>query len=338
MAESLAAILDIRITVIAPSERPRVWPASLDAITDDWIVAPTDVGVVQTDDVTVDFEETGRRVNGWLRDADEIAERERRRLDGRFDLVVGDVPPIPFAAADSLGIPSVAVANFTWDWIYRELGFATAAERAASSYSRATLLLEALPSGPMPAFPHRRNIGLVSRAPSSSRESARAHFGLAAEDTAVLIAFQPAFSDSMSFPPPRDGRRFFVPPGWPATDRPDVVPLAAGRGFEDAMAAADVVVGKPGYGLIGDVEKSGARFLYVPRPGFPENAVLEKHLAARDGTMAIRAAELRDPAWERRLQELEIAKRPAAKVADGADRAAAEIVRVLAVDSDAREV
>ena len=33
-------------------------------------------------------------------------------------LVVGDVPPLAFAAAHAAGIPSIAIANFTWDWIY----------------------------------------------------------------------------------------------------------------------------------------------------------------------------------------------------------------------------
>src|SRR6202035_923270 len=33
-------------------------------------------------------------------------------------LVISDIPPLAIAAADQAGIPSIAVANFTWDWIY----------------------------------------------------------------------------------------------------------------------------------------------------------------------------------------------------------------------------
>jgi hypothetical protein len=34
-------------------------------------------------------------------------------------IVVADIPPLAVAAAERAGIPSVALANFTWDWIYR---------------------------------------------------------------------------------------------------------------------------------------------------------------------------------------------------------------------------
>ena len=36
----------------------------------------------------------------------------------RATVVVGDIPPLAFAAAARAGVPSVAVGNFTWDWIY----------------------------------------------------------------------------------------------------------------------------------------------------------------------------------------------------------------------------
>ena len=34
------------------------------------------------------------------------------------DLVVADIPPLGIAAATAAGIPSIALGNFTWDWIY----------------------------------------------------------------------------------------------------------------------------------------------------------------------------------------------------------------------------
>ena len=35
---------------------------------------------------------------------------------------VGDIPPLAFAAAHAAGIPSIAIGNFTWDWIYEGYG------------------------------------------------------------------------------------------------------------------------------------------------------------------------------------------------------------------------
>src|SRR5204863_361743 len=33
-------------------------------------------------------------------------------------LVVGDIPPLAFAAAARAGVKALALGNFTWDWIY----------------------------------------------------------------------------------------------------------------------------------------------------------------------------------------------------------------------------
>ena len=210
---------------------------------------------------------------------------------------------------------------------------AAAARRSAEAYACADLLLQATPFAPMPAFPHRRAVGLLARSPSSSGARARASLGLAPEERSCLVAFQPASAPSLALPPARAGRRFLVPSGWAGhRERGDVVRLPADLPFADAIAAADVVLGKPGYGLIGDLEVAGARFLYAPRPGFPENAVLEAHLSARAGTRAIAPARLASGDWEAELEALESAPRPAAMEAGGCLRAARAILDLLAVD------
>jgi hypothetical protein len=326
--------LPIELSVIGPCDR-RVWPPELTAVTAEWISEPVDVGVVQGDDVTVDQPATAARLERWLSELPAIIRREADRLAGRFDLVVGDVPAPAFEAASRAQIRSVAIANFTWDWIYAELGFADAAGAAASAYATADLLLEAVPSAPMAAFRRRVNVGLVAREPTSRRNGTRMALGARQGESLVLVAFQPASAPDLALPHPRDGRRFVVPAGWPDEGlRDEVVRLAAGVRFEDAIAAADVVVGKPGYGLIGDVEAAGARFLYVPRPGFPENAVLERHLAGRAATASVSSGRLADGTWEEDLAKVERAPAPPRADTGGAARAAREIARLLGIDTD----
>ncbi len=323
----------IDLCVIGPAER-RVWPAGLAAATSAWIPDACDAGVVQADDVTVDLPATARRLESWLGALPVTVEREAARLAGRFDLVVGDVPSPAFEAAASVEIPSVAIANFTWDWIYSELGFHEASAVSAKSYAKAGLLIEAAPFAPMAAFARRVSVGLVAREPSRRRTETRAALGLQESDSVVLVAFQPASVPGLVLPAVRRSRRFVVPAGWPADrSREDVVRLDGATSFEDAIAAADVIVGKPGYGLIGDVEAAGARFLYVPRPGFPENQVLERHLSVRAGTASLAASRLADGTWEDELAALEQDARPARADAGGAERAAREIVRVLGIDT-----
>ncbi len=333
--ERLHEIVPIRISVTAGCNR-RIWPPSLAPLTESWTDGACDVGVVQSDDVTVDLAATGRSVDRWLRDLPDIVDREERRLRGAFDLLLGDVPSPVFEAAYRVGIPSVALANFTWDWIYAELGLGAAAAAASEAYAKATLLLEATPCAPMAAFGRRLGVGLVTRPPSRERDASRVGLGLGSGESAVLLAFQPASAPSVALPPRRAGRVYLVPQGWPAAgQRGDVRELPQTLRFEDALAAADVVVGKPGYGLIGDVEAAGARFLYVPRPGFPENAVLEEHLDARAATVALAANRLAAGAWEDALDAVEHTATPSPAEAGGALRAAQAIAELLAVDSGA---
>lgn len=319
---ALQQIHPLRITVLAACDR-RIWPESLLACTQEWILQPCDAGVVQRDDVTVDMAATEKCLTKWLRELPAITEREATRLRGCFDLVLGDVPSPAFEAAKLAQVQSVAVANFSWDWIYGELGFGQAAAAAARAYAHASLLIEASPYGPMPAFSKRCSVGLVARAPSSRREDTRAVLDVSPEQSLMLLAFQPASAPALFLPPPRPGRVYVAPRGFPGLGlRGDLRYLPDAVTFPDALAAADVVLGKPGYGLIGDVGASGCRFLYVPRPGFPENEVLESYLSSRPGTSPLSPANLASGQWEDQLVALEEKQRPERADAGGATRAA----------------
>src|SRR5262245_2001366 len=78
-----------------------------------------DTGVAQIDSIRLDENETVRLALEFYRDFD-------RRADGEASVikasgaraVVGDIPPLAFEAAARAGVPSIALGNFTWDWIY----------------------------------------------------------------------------------------------------------------------------------------------------------------------------------------------------------------------------
>jgi hypothetical protein len=65
-------------------------------------------------------------------------------------------------------VRSVALGNFSWDWIYgllaaRQPSLAESAKRAARAYAAAGLVLELPFAGPLLAFPRRISVGLVAR-------------------------------------------------------------------------------------------------------------------------------------------------------------------------------
>src|SRR5687768_5802849 len=80
---------------------------------------PLDVGVVQHDGLDIDIDATRERWRDFAEHFDARADAESRVLKQLgADVVLGDVPPLAFTAAAHAGIPSAAMTNFGWDWIY----------------------------------------------------------------------------------------------------------------------------------------------------------------------------------------------------------------------------
>ena len=76
----------------------------------------TDTGVAQISSLTIDEMQTATRAADFHRTfEDRVASEARYLKECEARIVVADIPPLAFAAANAAGIPSVAVANFTWD-------------------------------------------------------------------------------------------------------------------------------------------------------------------------------------------------------------------------------
>ena len=111
---------DARVVVRTAAPR-RLFTAMADAPapTVDVQALEADTGIVQVDSLRLDEEETARQAARFHATFDRRVAGEADLLQReRADVVIGDIPPLAFAAAARAGVPSVAVGNFTWDWIY----------------------------------------------------------------------------------------------------------------------------------------------------------------------------------------------------------------------------
>jgi hypothetical protein len=247
-----------------------------------------DVGLVQKDALVIDeaasaaawrafearWEERVGTQAGWLRSS-------------RARLVLGDIPPLAFAAAAEAGTPSVALTNFSWDWIYghlaaRELGLGEAAARAREAYARAELLLRLPFAGDLSVFRRVLDLPLVARRPRVAKAEARRRLGLDGRP-AVLLSF-----GGIGLPGLDPGRFASLracqllltgasaagpaPPNLRRLGRGELA--GAGLGYVDLVGAVDVVVSKPGYGIVSDCIGARTRLVYTDRGDFPEYPVL----------------------------------------------------------------
>jgi len=322
------AFADVPVELHVVASSPRwLWPAALAVKTVSWRDEPCDVGVVQPDDLTVDLDATAIALERWAASYDARHEREASWLRRTIDAVVGDVPPLAFEAAATAGIPSVAIANFSWDWIYSEMGLEGAAYQAARAYRGCGVLLEVEPAAPMPAFPNRHRVGVIGNPSSSSREETRSGLASGAADLLVLVAMRDPERRLVGLPERRPAVRYLMPA--PAPRRSDVIELARDAPFSDYLAAADVVVAKPGCGIIGDAATVGTPLLYTDRSGFPEHRILAAWLERWPGAAHVDAEALRSGRWLDRVETLVASGRPEPLGVTHLDAAAATLRSTL---------
>ncbi len=251
-----------------------------------------DVGLVQTDALTIDEPGTVERWKAFAatwpaRVADEAG--WLRHVGAR--VVLGDVPPLAFAAAKEAAVPAVALTNFSWDWIYahlarRQPALGEAAAQAREAYRSAALLLELPFAGDLSAFPRRERIPLVARRPRVPRDTTRRLLGLG-DRPAVLVSFGGLGFPGLAAPALSGLADFEFLVSEPMEDAPAHVRLlpaekldALGLGYEDVVGAADVVITKPGYGIVSDAIAARARLVYTERGDFPEYPVLVREMGA----------------------------------------------------------
>ncbi len=244
-----------------------------------------DVGLAQMDALTIDEAGTAGKWRSFHDSNGDRVDAEWRWLHhSTARVVLGDVPPLAFEAAAEVGIPSIALANFSWDWIYRHLArrqavLNEAAAWAASAYRRCGLLLKLPFAGDLSVFPKAIEIPLVARRPKVSRSDTRGRLGLGSGAVGLLSFGGIAFGgfEPQAFARLRGIDLVTVGPAVEIANVKILDPeslLSRGLGFEDLVGAADVVITKPGYGIVSDAIGAGTRIVYTERGDFPEYPIL----------------------------------------------------------------
>jgi len=314
--------VELELVTAAPRQ---LWPKALGPVSN-WRSDPCDVGVLQASEMQVDRKSTIASLADWYGDYRDKVSAEADLLGATVDLVYGDVPPLAFSAAAVAALPSVAVANFSWDWIYREMGLEVYAEIAAEAYSHCKLLLELDPAAPMPAFSVKQQPGLLGCRSELDRAGLASMLGVDENCTLVLVSLRDGIENKVGLPPATDGVVYLA--SYQLVERHDFSLIPPSLAHRDVISACDVVVTKPGCGIIGDCFANSTRMLYAVPSGFPEHRVLSDWLQARPGSLEIDPVMLADGTWGDQLQELLAQSAPAVLRAD-ADRNAAQAIKAL---------
>jgi L-arabinokinase len=259
----------------------------------------TDTGVVQIDSLRLDEDETARVAARFYAGLDRRIAGEAAALrELGATVVAGDIPPLAFAAAHRAGVPSVAVANFTWDWIYggyphfEQLAPGTI-DLIARAYSHAALALRLPFSGGFASMEAvTREVPLIARKARHTRDAARRRLGI--DDGPVVLASFGGHGLRLPYETIAWRNNFTLV----TTDTGRLKPAHRllrvtlkqltdlGLKYEDLVAASDVVVTKAGYGIVSECIANDAAMLYTPRGRFREHDVflaeMPKYLRCRE--------------------------------------------------------
>ncbi|MGH9308943.1 MAG: hypothetical protein ACRD1U_06195 [Vicinamibacterales bacterium] len=307
--------------------------------------AETDTGVVQIDALRLDERETIARARAFADRLPALVEREADVLArGRARFVVSDAPALACAAARRANVPSVVCSNFTWDWIYR--AYASSADgvddlvaRTAEAYAAADAGWRLPMHGGFESISPLIDLPFVARHARTdrSREQVRDDLRLPQDRPLALVSFGgygverlplASLDCTASWGIVLTGGRgdlAHLPAGVFGVTEDDIYDRALR--YEDLVRAVDVVITKPGYGIISDCIANGAAMLYTPRGNFPEYDVLVREMPTYLRCEPLEMQTFLDGRWKAGLDRL--AAKPPAPVRARSDGAAVAAARIL---------
>jgi L-arabinokinase len=314
-----------------------------------------DTGVVQADALTLDEADTIRRAAAFHSDLVTRAASETRVLrELGAGLIVGDIPPLAFAVGGAAGVPSVALGNFTWDWIYSDYPRVRLAPSLLptirGAYAKASMALRLPLSAGFESFSNIKDIPFIARHATRTREEVCKILRLPTDRPLVLMSFGGYGIPSLDTETLTKVKKYTVlnAASRPAGRTREKAPLVerqgaivtvneeamydAGVRYEDLVRASEVVVTKPGYGIIAEAIANEAAVLYTSRGHFPEYEILVEEMPKYLRTAFISQEDLLAGRWEPHLDRLLAQNRPkTSKKPDtnGADVAADLLLKAL---------
>jgi hypothetical protein len=307
----------------------------------------TDTGVVQIDSLRLDVAESVRQARAFLDRFDELVEREAGIIRANHaPLVIADAPPLACAAAAAVGVPAVVCSNFTWDWIYAEYSEQPGVDSIVAETGRAYAKAHAgwrLPlSGGFETIDPIIDLPFIARHGRADIDPAgiRRAIDLPAGRPLALVSFGgyglhqlpldrlDCLTDWDIVVTTRGSEAVTTPPGVHVVREEQLY----GRGlrYEDLVRAVDVVITKPGYGIIADCVANDADMLYTSRGRFAEYDVMVREMPhyLRCQHLALDAFEA--GAWDAALSTLRHLPPPPEKIpTDGAQLAARMIAELV---------
>ena len=291
-------------------------PASFfqDRLTIPWELSPAqqDIGCIQDGPLKIDIDATwaGHRHfhKTWeARLANEVAAMEAASPA----LVIADTPYLAIEAGSCARIPTIALANFTWDLVLKEFCHASnlsqqqLIQSIRGSYTKAGMALRITPAPKIDAFSNMVDISPIASPNSPERDRLASTLNLTTKEQTVLVGFGgiPLTSLPLEQMELLHHYRFLidgpVPRGYSRIHSIETLPFS----FKTLLASVDLIMTKPGYGTIVEAVALQQPVLYVRRYNFADEQPLVDYLHRYGRGIELSIDDFADARWEPALSK-----------------------------------
>ena len=244
------------------------------------IKRPNDVGICHKGDSAVaDEERTGAALDKWTRTwGGYISEEVAFCKENKVDIILSDIVPQAFLVAEELGVPGIGISNFTWHYIFSNLlGHTESTERLAAAYASAHSALVLPFNESMGVFKRRKEIGLVSRKITESRQALRSRHGLSNDVLLVYLGFGKSLGQGFLRSlkrAPATNLHYLVSSGaeLPLKNVIQIPPDATET--QNYIAMCDLVVAKCGYSTVSEAIQARIPMFLFRRRGYEEDRLI----------------------------------------------------------------
>jgi len=319
------------VSVIVKTDLPPAFIASRLKHAYRLIPGAFDVGLIQKDSIQIDMKASLTAISKFYEQPESLLAQEIDfiRKEG-ISGVVSDIPAIPLMAAKCMNVPAIAVGNFGWDWIYAEFikqepAWRTYAEFFRKAYEQTDVLLRLPFAEPMDAFPNAIDIPLLAEPGSPCRRHIAKLTNADIQKKWILLSFTSLNLDKQAltrFTAMDDFVFFSVDPlEWKGSciqciDR-SIVP------FSDILASMDVVVTKPGFGIVSECIVNDKPIIHATRENFREYPILVEHIKRYCRHATITAEALYAGKLGPAMESIELAQHPNERMHNGGAKIAA---------------
>lgn len=263
-----------------------------------------DVGVIQSDSLTMDKDTTLEKIQQIRQSANSIIAGEVNFIrTNKVGLILADIPPLAAKIGSVAEVPCWMMSNFGWDFIYRDWGgeFVGIADWISEFYGLCDRLFRLPLNEPMSAFPNIIDMGLTGGTPRYTADELQNKFNLIAPiNKTVLLTFGGLNLQEIPY------HTLSNFPDWQFITFDDQAPIlpnllkVSGKEYRpvEFMPLCGRVISKPGYSTFAEAMRLGTPIVSLTREGFAESPLLLAGLQNYSAHQIVTPAEFFQGNWE----------------------------------------